>query len=451
MAIISKIPPWNQEAEESLLCCLILNPDLLDVVCESLTKDDFYQERHRIIFEAMLTVAGRGSTIELVSLADHIKAKDQLAFIGGHSALAEFADKLPSAIHYREYMRIVREKAVLRRLLNIAMEVAEECYRDYEDIDALIDMVDARVFALYGDSARQHIFSVSELVMPALKQIESFKEQKVSGLSSGLADVDRYIGGFQNQDLIIIAARPSLGKSALVLSFLEHLSAMKKLPTCLFSLEMSREQLIFRLMCSLGRISYQKLRSGQLSETEFARLSGAAAKLEETPLHIDEKPGKNILSLCSTARKMKREHGVVLVAIDYLQLIQGTGKAENRVQEVSDISARLKGLARELDVPVIALSQLNRQAEYRADKKPTLADLRESGALEQDSDVVLMLYRDKYYNPDTGEGDKTEIIIAKNRNGPTGKATVIFRPEYMRFESMMQPEYYANGEERESV
>lgn len=389
----SKIPPFNQAAEEALLSCLLMNQDLLDEVMGVIDAEDFYFLRNQIIFRALLTLCQRGTAIEAITLYDHIKSLGKSQETGGATYIAELIDKAGgTVVYFQEYVKVVREKSLLRQVINFCMETTANCYRDYENIDHFLDGLESHLFTIAEQKVRHYVYSSSEIVYETIKKLEKMRESKdkVTGISSGLFDLDRVLGGFQNQDLVIVAGRPGHGKTSLSLGFMQHATIhLQNTPCLFFSLEMPREQLMLRMMCSEARLDFQKIRSGYTNERDDTALYDAAKKVEKATFFIDDAPNNNILSICATARRMKKRHDIKMVLIDYLQLVKGSKEKENRVQEVTDISWRLKGLARELDIPVIALSQLNRQVEYRTDKRPTLADLRESGCLSGDTEIYL--------------------------------------------------------------
>lgn len=435
-----KVPPQSLDAEESVLGAILLDNQTLDRVMEMLSPDGFYSEAHRKIFRAMITLSQRGEPADIITLAEALKAKGELAEVGGATYLAELADTVPSAVHVAHHARIIREKAVMRDLIRVTTEIATRCYSGQEDVDRFLDEAERLIFEVSEKRVRPSFFKVGDIMMDTIKMVERLYERKelVTGVPTGFIDLDRLTSGLQSSDLIVVASRPSMGKTSLCLNIAQYAALHANLAVAIFSLEMAKEQLVLRMLCSEARVDNAKVRSGFLGERDFPRLAMAAGRLAEAPIYIDDAPAQNILEIRAKARRLKREADLGLVIVDYLQLMRGLGDEENRVQEVSDISRSLKSLAKELKVPVVALSQLNRQVESRGDKRPIMADLRESGAIEQDSDVIAFIYRDEMYNRNSPEEGVAEIIIAKQRNGPTGTVRLAFRKEYTRFDNLIE-------------
>jgi replicative DNA helicase len=437
---LRKVPPQSLDAEESVLGGILLDMHALDRVIEVLGVDDFYRETHRKILRAMLALSEKGEPIDLVTLTDTLRARGELQEVGGATYLAELVEKVPSAANITHYARIVREKAVLRSLINVSNEIASRCYSGEEDIERFLDEAERLIFDVSEKRVRPSFFKMGDMIMDTIKTIEKLFERKelVTGVPTGFIDLDRLTAGLQSSDLIIVAARPSVGKTAFVLNIAQHVALHANIGVGIFSLEMSKEQLVLRMLCSEARVDNAKVRTGYLGERDFPRLAMAAGRLAEAPIYIDDTPAQNVLELRAKARRLKREANIGLVIIDYLQLMRGLDAQENRTQELSEISRSLKSLAKELDIPVIALSQLNRQVEQRADKRPVMSDIRESGSIEQDSDVILFIYRDEVYKPDSQDEGVAEIIIGKQRNGPTGTVRLAFRKEYTRFDNLVE-------------
>jgi replicative DNA helicase len=437
---LRRVPPQSLDAEESVLGGVLLDMHALDRVVEVMNVDDFYRESHRKIFRAMLALTERGEPIDLVTLTDALKARGELQEVGGATYLAELIDKVPSAANIVHYARIVREKAVLRTLINVSNEIASRCYNGEEDIERFLDEAERLIFDVSEKRVRPSFFKMSDLIMDTVKTVEKLYERKelVTGVPTGFLDLDRMTAGLQPSDLIIVAARPSMGKTSFVLNIAQYVALHANTAVGIFSLEMSKEQLVLRMLCSEARVDNAKVRTGYLGERDFPRLAMAAGRLAEAPIFIDDTPAQNVLELRAKARRLKREANVGLVIIDYLQLMRGLSAQENRTQELSEISRSLKSLAKELNVPVVALSQLNRQVEQRADKKPVMSDIRESGSIEQDADVIMFIYRDEVYKPDSQDEGVAEIIIGKQRNGPTGTIRLAFRREYTRFDNLVE-------------
>ena len=437
---LRKVPPQNLDAEESVLGGVLLDMHALDRVVEGMGADDFYRGSHRKIFRAMLTLSEKGEPIDLITLADTLKARGELQEIGGATYLAELADKVPSAANIAHYARIVREKAVLRSLINVCSEIVTRCYNGEEDIERFLDEAERLIFDVSEKRIRPSFFKMGDMIMDTIKLVEKLYERKelVTGVPTGFLDLDRMTAGLQPSDLIIVAARPSVGKTAFVLNIAQYVTLHANTAVGIFSMEMAKEQLVLRMLCSEARVDNAKVRTGYLGERDFPRLAMAAGRLAEAPIYIDDTPAQNVLELRAKTRRLKREANIGLVIIDYLQLMRGLDAQENRTQELSEISRSLKSLAKELNIPVVALSQLNRQVEQRADKRPVMSDIRESGSIEQDADVIMFIYRDEVYKPDSQDEGVAEIIIGKQRNGPTGTVRLAFRKEYTRFDNLVE-------------
>ena len=436
---LRKVPPQNLEAEESVLGGILLDPDALDRIIEVMSAADFYRDAHRTIFETMLALSERGEPIDLITLSDALKARGQLPQVGGATFLAELGDKVASAANVAHYARIVRDKAVLRSLIRVSGEIVGRCYDSQDDIEQFLDEAERLIYDVSEQRIRPAFFKVGDMIMDTIKTVEQLYERKemVTGVPTGFLDLDQKTAGLQPADLVIIASRPSMGKTAFALNIAQYVALQTNATVGVFSLEMAKEQLVMRLLCAEARVDNAKVRAGYLAERDFPRLAMAAGRLAEAPIFIDDTPGLNVLELRAKARRLKREHDLGVVIVDYLQLMRGLDqKQENRVQELAEISRGLKALAKELQVPVVALSQLNRQVETRGDKRPIMSDIRESGSIEQDADVILFLYRDEMYHADSADEGTAEIIIGKQRNGPIGTVRLAFRSEYTRFENL---------------
>ena len=448
---LRKVPPQSLDAEESVLGGVLLDSAALDRVIEVMGVDDFYREAHKKIFRAMLALSEKSEPIDLITLSDTLKARGELQEIGGATYLAELADKVPSAANIGHYARIVREKAVLRSLITVSNEIASRCYNGEEDIEQFLDEAERLIFDVSEKRVRPAFFKMGEMIMDTIKTVERLYERKelVTGVPTGFLDLDRLTAGLQPSDLVIVAARPSMGKTAFVLNIAQYIALHANTAVGIFSLEMSKEQLVMRMLCSEARVDNAKVRAGYLGERDFPRLAMAAGRLAEAPIFIDDTPAQNVLELRAKARRLKREANLGVVVIDYLQLMRGLTSQENRTQELSEISRSLKSLAKELNVPVIALSQLNRQVEQRADRRPMMSDIRESGAIEQDADLIMFIYRDEVYKTDSQDEGIAEIIIGKQRNGPTGTIRLAFRREYTRFDNLVEHVEQPAGTEEE--
>ena len=435
---LRKLPPQSIEAEESVLGGVLLDNNSLDRALEILTADDFYREAHRKIMRAAIDLNQRNEPVDLITLAEALKGRGELQEIGGAAYLAELADKVPTAANVAYYARIVHQKAVLRSLIDTATEIARGAFESGADVDGFLDQAEQQIFAISERKIRPAFFHLRDIMLSAMGSIEQMYERKelVTGVSTGFIDLDRLTAGLQPSDLIIVAGRPSMGKTAFALNIAQHVGITGKQGVAIFSLEMSKEQLGLRMLCSEARIDQSKVRTGYVPATAFPELAKAASRLSESHIFIDDTPSLSALELRAKTRRLKREReaNLGLVIVDYLQLMRGHERADNREQEISTISRSLKALAKELNVPIVALSQLNRQVETRTDKRPILADLRESGAIEQDADVIGFLYRPILYDKNAEEG-QAELILAKQRNGPTGVIPLTFIPEYTRFEN----------------
>jgi replicative DNA helicase len=438
------IPPQNIEAEQSILSAILLdNNALLDVI-ELLSPEDFYKTAHQKIFSAIIDLFDKGEPIDLVTLANHLNEKGRLEKIGGASYLARLVDAVPLAVNAQHYAKIVHDKAALRRLIEKSNAIAKRCFKDEGEVDEVIDFAEASIFEVSDKKSKQSFYPLSKLI---LRNIETLEEKQgnqslVTGIPMGFARLDNLTSGLQNSDLIILAARPSMGKTALALNIARNAAVEANIPVAVFSLEMSKEQLSLRMLCSEARLDSSRLKGGFFSMEDWRRVTDAAGVLSESPIYIDDTPSLSAMEIRAKSRRLKMDKNIGLIIIDYLQLMQGRGTAERRDLEISEISRALKALAKELNLPVLALSQLNRMLEQRNDKRPRLSDLRESGALEQDADVVAFIYRDEIYNPDENNPKKgiADIILAKQRNGPTGEVALTFLTNYTRFENIAPEE-----------
>jgi replicative DNA helicase len=435
---LKKIPPQQIEAEQSLLGGVLLDNSGLPSALEILRGDEFYRDTHRIIFRTILDLFERNEPADLITVSDLLTRKDQLEAIGGATYLASLVEAVPSAGNVAVYARIVNEKALLRRLIQAANEVITHCYAGAKSLEEILDLAEAAIFSVTQNRIRTSYFPLKEIVKKSIEAIERFQEYRemVTGVPSHFTDLDKLTAGFQPSDLIIIAARPSMGKTALALNIARNAALVSGVPVGIFSLEMSKEQLAMRLLCSEARVDSHKIRSGFLSQQEISKLLKAAGDFFDVPIYIDDTPAISALELRAKARRMMSDKGLGLVIVDYLQLMRGREGAERREQEISEISRALKALAKELNVPVIALSQLNRKVEERHNKRPVLSDLRESGAIEQDADVIAFIYRDEVYNSGTTDKGIAEISIGKQRNGPIGEIKLAYINSYTRFENL---------------
>jgi replicative DNA helicase len=436
--LAQRLPPQNLEAETSVLGAVLLENEALNRVLEILTEDDFYREAHRRIFSAILHLYEHSEPVDLITLSEVLKTRGDLDPVGGVEYLNSLVNGVPTAANISYYAKIIKEKAILRKLINRATEIVSQSYSNSGDVDEFIDQAERTIFEISEDRVRPSFYPIKDLIKSSFKTIERLyeKRQLITGVPTGFQRLDELTSGLQPADLIIIAGRPSMGKTAFALNIAQHASVRATTPAAIFSLEMSKEQLALRMLCSEAKVDAHRLRGGFLSEADWPKLTRAAGSLSEAPLFIDDTPGLSALEMRAKARRLKIEHNLGLVIVDYLQLMRGRASADSREQEISDISRSLKALAKELSIPVIALSQLNRRVEERGDKRPQLSDLRESGAIEQDADVILFLYRDEVYNKSEENRGKAEIIIGKQRNGPTDKVDLAFLDKYTRFENL---------------
>jgi replicative DNA helicase len=451
--ILRRVPPQNLDAEQSVLGAILLDNDAINHSLEILTADDFYRESHREIFRAMVELTDRSQPVDAITLTDALRGKGALETVGGPAYVAELAACVPTAANVAHYARIVREKAVLRSLASIATEIASSAYEAPANVDEFLDAAEHRIFEISERRIKPSFHTMGELSRESLKMIERLYERKelVTGVPTGFIDLDRITAGLQPSDLVIIAARPSMGKTALALNIAAYASmeAEPKVGVAFFSLEMSKEQLVLRMLCSEARVDSSRARAGYLSERDFPKLAQAAARLSEAPIFIDDSSDTTAIALKAKCRRLARERGsnLGLIIVDYLQLMRSARPGESREKEIAEISRSLKALAKELKVPVVALSQLNRQVESRPNRRPILADLRESGAIEQDADVIAFIYRDEVYNRESKEPGVAEIIVAKQRNGPTDVAKLTYLNQYTRFENYASESDYFEGAE----
>lgn len=437
-----KIPPQNLEAEQSVLGGILIENSAINRVTEILDVNDFYRDAHRKIFSALIDLSERDEPADLITLTNELKKKNQLDAIGGASYLASLIDSVPTAANIEYYAKIVKEKAILRKLIETSTEIITQSYEDRGDVESFLDDAERAIFEISERRVKPSFYPIKDIVKESFRTIEKLYEKKelITGVPSGFKELDRMTAGFQPSDLIIVAGRPSMGKTAFCLNIAQYAAIEKGVPVAFFSLEMSKEQLVIRMLCSEARVEGTRLRTGFLSESDWPRLTLAAGNLSDAPIYIDDTPALSILELRAKSRRLKSEHGLNMIIIDYLQLMKGRTKAESRQQEISEISRSLKALAKELNVPVIAVSQLSRKTEERHGNRPQLSDLRESGAIEQDADVILFLFREEVYNRTEENKGKAEVIIGKQRNGPTGKVDLAFLDKFTTFKELYKGE-----------
>ena len=444
---MERVPPQNLEAEMAVLGCMLIEEDAIGTSIEHLSAPDFYKEAHQKIYASIVELYDQRKAVDLITLVEKLKNENTLDSVGGASYLAGLTNVVPTAANVAHYARIVKEKNILRLLINHATQIVTEAYGTEEDVSNVLDRAERAIFEI-ADSriGKEGVVSMKELVKDSMEVIDRLHQNKkhVTGVPTGFTDFDIMTAGLQPSDLIIIAGRPSMGKSAFAINMLEYAAVVEKLPVAFFSLEMSKEQLTQRLLCSQARVDARQVRTGFLSTDNWKSLAGAADKLSRAQFFIDDTPGISVLELRAKARRLKAQYDIKILVLDYLQLMRGASGAESRQQEISEISRSLKALARELHIPIIGISQLSRAVESRVDHRPQLSDLRESGAIEQDADVVMFVFREEFYNKDDpSKQGLAEIIVGKQRNGPTGAATLSFVKDYARFEN------YTAGREEE--
>lgn len=440
-----RVPPQSIDAEQSVLGAMLIDKDAIAKVTEILNADDFYREAHRVIFNAMLELYGKNEAVDMITITDILRRDNKLEDVGGIAYITSLANAVPTAANVKYHANIVEEKSVLRQMVKVSTEIAAMGYEANEEVNILIDKAESRILEISNRKKKSDFTPISDVLMNSVQDIEKLLNNKggLTGIPTGFADLDKLTSGLHPSDFIILAARPSMGKTAFALNVVQNvaLRAHKKIggvpcSVAFFSLEMSKEQLVNRMLCAEANIDSQRLRVGEMGDKDWDSLWNVCDVMSKAKIYIDDTPGITAMEMRSRARRLKAEHGLDLIVVDYLQLMQGSGKRSNsgdRQQEVSEISRSLKALARELDVPVIALSQLSRGVEARQVKRPMLSDLRESGSLEQDADIVAFLYREDYYNPETENQNVTELIIAKHRNGPVDTVNLFFHKQFTKF------------------
>lgn len=437
--LVERVPPHNLDTEMAVLGSMLMDDQAVPVALEMLQASSFYRDAHRKVFDAMTGLFNSQKPVDLVTLTEELKATGKLEEVGGADYLASLTSVVPTAANVQHYAKIVREKAMLRSLISAATQIVGRCYEDQDDADALLDRAEQLLFEIANRSLGAQAEPLKGMLSRTMETIERLYQRKemVTGLATGLHDLDVMTAGLQPADLIIVAGRPSMGKSALATCIAEHVGVVERVPVAIFSLEMSKDQLAHRMLCSLARVNVHNARTGFLAQADWKELPKAASKLDQSaPILIDDTPSLSALELRAKARRLKNQHRIGLIIVDYLQMMRGSFRVENRQQEISEISRSLKALAKELNVPVIAVSQLSRGPEQREDRRPQLSDLRESGAIEQDADVVMMLFREEVYRPTEENRGKAELIVAKQRNGPVGSVSLAFLKEFTRFENL---------------
>jgi len=445
---IQKLPPQNIDAEQGVLAAILLENQSLYSIMDILAVEDFYKESHRKIFSAMIELNRIGREIDLITISEHLRSRNQLEMMGGVAYLTDLMNSIATAASARSHANIVHEKAILRQLITASTEIVTRGYEAGEKVNDLLDYAEGVIFAISNNKIRTAFIPMKQLVKEGFAIIEKLADKKMTGLSTGFPDLDELTSGFQNSDLIIVAGRPAMGKTSFALEIAQNMAIKEKKACGIFSLEMSREQLVIRMLCSEARVDSNKIRQGYLGRQggdTWNHLIDAAGRLHDAPIFIDDSASTSILEMRAKTRRLQMEHPLGMIVVDYLQLVRGRQDAESREKEIADISRSLKGLAKELGIPVVALSQLSRAVEAREKRRPILADLRESGAIEQDADLVLFIYRPEMYDPckcmadlecSCGRRGIAEIIIGKQRNGPTGTVKLAFIDKYTRFESL---------------
>ena len=433
-----RIPPHSIEAEQSVIGSMIMDHDAVIVASEILRPDDFYRPDHAQIYAAIMELYTTGNPIDLITIQDKLVQKGVLEQIGGLSYIAELASSVPTSAHIKQYAKIVEEKATLRRLIKASNEISAKSFEGEEPLDNIMGFAEKQIFEILQNKKTEDFTGIDEIVLTSIEKIEEAHKSQggITGIETGFIDLDHRTAGLQQSDLVLVAARPSMGKTAFALNIIQTAGIKNKKSVAVFSLEMSKDQLVSRMLCAEAMVDSQKARTGALEKDDWDKLAQSIPNIANSRIFIDDTAGINVMEMRAKCRRLKMEKGLDLIMIDYLQLMSGTGDGSSRQQEISDISRSLKALAREMNAPVIALSQLSRACETRTDHRPMLSDLRESGAIEQDADVVMFLYRDEYYHPDTEKKNVGEVIIAKQRNGPTGTVELVWLGQYTKFANM---------------
>nr|WP_240503531.1 replicative DNA helicase [Natranaerobius trueperi] len=436
--ITDRLPPQNVEAEQSVLGAMLIDGEAISTVTEILKTNDFYKDSHEKIYEAILKLGEEGEPVDLVTLSEQLRNDGILEAIGGIDYLTDLANAVPTSAHVHYYAKIVQEKSLLRQLISASTKIVSMSYEDPDEVEKLLDESEKLIFEVSQKTSTQDFVPVKEVLMETFDKIEHLyhNQGNVTGIPTGFIDLDQRLSGLQPSDLVILAARPSMGKTTLALNMAQHIAVKEDRPVAIFSLEMSKDQLVQRMLCAEAQIDAHRLRTGNLSSEDWPKMTKAIGPLSEAPIFIDDTASITVMEMRAKARRLKAEHGLEAIFIDYLQLMQGSKNPENRQQEISQISRALKSLAKELNVPVISLSQLSRAVEQRQEKRPMLSDLLESGGIEANADVVLFIYRDDYYNPDSEKQNIAEVIVAKQRNGPIGTVDLWFENQHNKFLSI---------------
>ncbi len=435
---LGRIPPQSIEAEQSVLGSMLIDKEVVPVVMEILKPEDFYRPDHREIYNVIIELFDRAQPIDLITVSERLKLHGKLDLVGGLEYLSNIATEVPTTANVKNYSKIVEEKAILRKLIKASSDIVDLGFSASEEVSYILDKAEQNVFDILQKRSSQGFVPIKDVLVDTFNNLEELYNNKgiITGIPTGFTDLDFKTSGLHNSDLILIAARPAMGKTAFALNLAQSAAVHSNVPVAIFSLEMSKDQLVNRVLCSEAMVDSNKMKTGKLEDNDWQKVAKALAPLSEAPIYIDDTPGVSITEIRAKCRRLKLEHNLGLIVIDYLQLMQGSGKSkggENRQQEISEISRSLKILAKEINVPVICLSQLSRAPETRTDHRPILSDLRESGAIEQDADIVMFLYRDDYYNPETEKKNIAEVIIAKHRNGSTGTVELVWLGQYTKF------------------
>lgn len=437
---LGRIPPQSIEAEQSVLGSMLIDKEVVPVVMEILKPEDFYRPDHREIYNVIIELFDKAQPIDLITVSERLKLHGKLELVGGLEYLSNIATEVPTTANVRHYSKIVEEKALLRKLIKASSDIVDLGFNASEEVSYILDKAEQSVFDILQKRSSQGFVPIKDVLVDTFNNLEEMYNNKgnITGIPTGFTDLDFKTSGLHNSDLILIAARPAMGKTAFALNLAQNAAVNSHVPVAVFSLEMSKDQLVNRILCSEAMVDSNKMKTGKLEDNDWQKVAKALAPLSEAPIYIDDTPGVSITEIRAKCRRLKLEHNLGLVVIDYLQLMQGSGKkgGENRQQEISEISRSLKILAKEINVPVICLSQLSRAPEARTDHRPILSDLRESGAIEQDADIVMFLYRDDYYNPETEKKNIAELIIAKHRNGSTGTVELVWLGQYTKFANL---------------
>ena len=435
---LGRIPPQSIEAEQSVLGSMLIDKEVVPVVMEILKPEDFYRPDHREIYNVIIELFDKAQPIDLITVSERLKLHGKLELVGGLEYLSNIATEVPTTANVRNYSKIVEEKALLRKLIKASSDIVDMGFNASEEVSYILDRAEQSVFDILQKRSSQGFVPIKDVLVDTFNNLEEMYNNKgnITGIPTGFNDLDFKTSGLHNSDLILIAARPAMGKTAFALNLAQNAAVHSHVPVAVFSLEMSKDQLVNRILCSEAMVDSNRMKTGKLEDNDWQKVAKALAPLSEAPIYIDDTPGISMMEIRAKCRRLKLEKNLGLVIIDYLQLMQGRGKNDNRQQEISEISRSLKILAKEINVPVITLSQLSRATETRADHKPILSDLRESGAIEQDADIVMFIYRDDYYNPDTDKPNVAEIIVAKHRNGSTGSVDLKWRGEFTKFDNL---------------